>query len=60
MAPQYFERVERIGALSARPDRTTGMRRLLLPSDEFVLVDDDAPVKLGKPRYVSSRARSSS
>ncbi|MEU3651110.1 hypothetical protein AB0E59_47675 [Lentzea sp. NPDC034063] len=34
--------MERIGVLSARPDHATGLRRLLLPSDEFVLVDDDA------------------
>ena len=42
MAPQYFDRVERIGVLSARLDGATGKRRLLLPSDEFVLVDANA------------------
>jgi hypothetical protein len=42
MASQYFGHVERIGVLSARPDRKSGKRRLLLPSDEYVFVDDDA------------------
>ncbi|NGY59763.1 hypothetical protein G7043_12610 [Lentzea sp. NEAU-D13] len=34
--------MERIGVLGARLDAATGKRRLLLPSDEFVLVDADA------------------